>query len=68
MTTPQPLSPAAQKLLDAFWVHNGGTKASLGAVLRALVENHGTPTPGGAVLLNESTISCIATELEGHHA
>jgi hypothetical protein len=34
---------------------------------RALVENHGTPTPGGAVILNGADVLAIATELEGHH-
>ena len=65
MTTPKPLSPAAQKLRITFWGYSGNWEASLGAVLRALVENHGTPTSGGAVILNGDDVLAIATELEG---
>ena len=65
MTTPKSLSPAAQKLRSAFWGHPGNWDASLGAVLRALAQNHGTPTPGGAVILNGDDVLAIATELEG---
>ena len=42
--------------------------ASLGAALRALAENHGTPTPGGAVILNGDEVLAIATELGGSNA
>jgi hypothetical protein len=64
MTTPSPLSPAAQALRVAFWGHPGNLDASIGAALRALVENHGTPTRGGAVILNGDDVLAIATELE----
>lgn len=37
------------------------------AVIRALVENHGTPTSGGAVILNGDDVLAIATELEVPH-
>ena len=67
MSTPRPLSPAAQAVLDAFWVYDGGTTASLGAALRDLVTNHGTKTMGGSIILNGDAVLAIATELEGHH-
>ena len=38
------------------------------AVLRALVESHGTLTRGGAVILNGDDVLAIATELELPHA
>ena len=64
MTTPKPLSPAAQALWAAFRP-TSHTRIALAAALRALAENHGTPTPGGAVILNGDDVLAIATELEG---
>ena len=67
MTSPKQLSPAAQALKAAFWGYPGNWDASLGAALRALAENHGTSTRGGAVNLNGDDVLAIATELEGHY-
>ena len=65
MTTFKPLGPAAQAVKVAFWGHPGNWESSLGAALRTLAENHGTPTSGGAVILNGDDVLAIATELEG---
>lgn len=64
MTTPKPLSPAARAVKAAFWGYPGNWDALLGAALRALAENHGTPASGGAVILNGDDVLAIATELE----
>ena len=72
MTTPKPLSPAAQKAKDAviaaFWDQHRDLPASpelvATAVIRAMVESHGTPTRGGAVILKGKDVLAIATELE----
>ena len=72
----KPLSPAAQKLEDAviaaFWDQHRNFPTSpevvAAAVICALVENHGTPTPGGAVILNGADALAIATEPEGSDA
>ena len=75
MTSPKSLSPAAQKAKDAviaaFWDQHRDLPANpevvAAAVIRALVESHGTPTRGGAVILNGNGRLAIATELEGRH-
>jgi hypothetical protein len=71
MTTPKSLSPAAQKLKEAvilaFWDQTSlpsSPEVVAAAVIRALVESHGTPTRGGAVVLSEDDVLAIATELE----
>ena len=68
MTTPKPLSPAAQAVKDHFLANASiSLEHGIGAALRALVENHGTSTRGGAVILNGDDVLAIAAELEGHH-
>lgn len=72
MTTPKPLSPAAQKAKDAviaaFWDQHrnlsAGPEVVAAAAIRALVESCGTLTRGGAVILNGDDVLAIATELE----
>ncbi len=72
MNNPNPLSSAAQAVLDAA---NGASSYSPDdclndapqvavATLRALVANHGIPTKGGSIILNGDDVLDIATELE----
>jgi hypothetical protein len=75
MTTPTPLSPAAQAVKseaeEAFWDWDNAQPRDpqkiAAALIRRLVILHGKPTPGGFVILSGDDLLAIATELEGHH-
>jgi hypothetical protein len=73
MTTPKPLSPAAQAVLDAYET-TPGVSPGLAAALRAAADRTecligDTPNPKFAegVLAAAHLMDLIATELEGHH-
>ena len=73
--TQQPLSPAAQAVLDAWcaeydwWVAvPSSAKRALAAALRAAVATGGLKTPGGGVVLDGNFLLAIAAELEGASA
>ena len=62
-----PRTDAAQKIYEAAheaWVTKDDPEHIAAATIRALVINHGTPTPGGSVILNGNFLLAIATELE----
>ena len=66
MANPKPLSTAAQAVKDHFLANVPiSLEHGIGATLRALVESHGTPTRGGAVIFSGDDVLAIATELEG---
>jgi hypothetical protein len=75
MTTPKPLSSAAQAVKsaagEAFWDWDNAQPRDPQEVaaflIRRLVILHGKPTPGGSVILSGDDLLTIATELEGHH-
>ena len=70
MNTPKPRTDAAQAVYEAAheaWVTRDDPDLIAAATIRALVINHGTPAPGGSVILNGNFLITIATELEGHH-
>jgi hypothetical protein len=70
MTTPNPLSPAAQAVLDAFW-KQPGDRSALAAALRAavdhidlLIERCGSPQDAEGRLAVLDGFLEIAAELE----
>jgi len=75
MTTPKPLSPAAQAMKSAakepFWdwanMQPRDPQEIAAFLIRRLVILQGQPTPGGSVILSGDDLLAIATELEGHH-
>jgi hypothetical protein len=75
MSTPKPLSSAAQAVKsaaeEAFWDWDNAQPRDpqkiAAALICHLVMVHGKPTPGGSVILGGDDLLAIATELEGHH-
>jgi hypothetical protein len=73
MSTPKPLSPAAQAVKsaaeEAFWDWDNAQPKDpqeiAAALIRRLVILQGKPTPGGSVILSGDDLLAIATELEG---
>ena len=59
---------AVYKAAHDAWVTKDDPEHIAAATLRALLENHGTITRGGAVVLNGDDVLAIATELERNNA
>ena len=71
MTTPTPLSPAADAVGEAAhnaWVAADAPRPIAAAVLRTLVSALGTRTRGGAIILSGDAVLDLATELEAPDA
>jgi hypothetical protein len=70
MTTPRPLSPAAQAVLDASMVASGSPpparhRESVAAAIRALVDLAYMARPDGTKFLYAPDLLAIAAELDG---